>query len=316
MDWTDLPGELLNLVLSKLFPKDRKTLGVVCKSWRAVANRFPWLMYYQRSERKWKFIQSNSNDVSNRDFPKLYGAEIRCSKYGCFFHPPTSPQCFIFGIADHDKSTNLPIGMLKQEEDKWTSYCYCSNKFPFLVSSCTPVLHRGFVYCLDMNGNIGTFDINGQFSRRSWVVYTKCLSPPRRRCTIKQHFLFKIYGKKKMIFVVFVEHDERKVNVFRLLEPEMKWESVEDLGDKMLWVSHSAAFAETAPKKSMANRIYFPMFHGDKGVFYSLNTRKYHSFEVDYTNINSYGLKEFRFATWYTPLPTLELAEQLTTWHP
>ncbi|KAG8370477.1 hypothetical protein BUALT_Bualt14G0120900 [Buddleja alternifolia] len=348
MDWTDLPEELLSLVLSKLFPKDRKTFGLVSKPWRAVANRSPWLMFYPRNEQKWKFIQSDSNVVFYKNFPELDNAEIRCSKYGwllmsrddftlfffdpsdsmmielpkmnhvyttiSFFDPPTSPHCFIFGIANQETSTSLSIGMLKRGEDKWTCYSF-DSKFIFPLSSCTPVLHRGFLYFLDVWGNIATFNINGQFSLRSWMVYTKCLSPPPQFGRIKQHFLFKIHGKK-MIFVVFVEHDEGKVNVFRLREPGMKWELVEDLGDKMLFVTHSATFAKTAPKESMANKIYFPMFRGDKGVFYSLDTRKYYSFDGDYTNISSYGLKALRFATWYAPLPTLELAEKLTSWHP
>ncbi|KAI3464673.1 hypothetical protein Pfo_021336 [Paulownia fortunei] len=348
-NWADLPEELLSLILSNLFAKDRHTFNLVCRSWNAASAASPYrhshcLMFYQTSEHLWKFFQYNN--FFYMDIPELDNAEILCSKYGwllisrddytlfffdpfnkqkielpttsdysyntiTFFHPPTSPDCIIVGIAAKTWCEDVQIGVLKHGEVDWQSYTYRSK---FLVSLGAPVLHCGLLYFLDVKGNVATFNISGQGHESCWDVNTRCLTPRRLRNNIKQHFLFKVKGEEAL-FAVFVGHDERKVNVYRLLEPEMQWELVEDLGDKVLYLSHTSCFGYTARSKSMANKIYFPRFHGNSAVFYSLHTRRYHSFEGNYSSNNSSGLKRLDFATWITPAPTPELPRELT-WCP
>ncbi|KAI3467521.1 hypothetical protein Pfo_024184 [Paulownia fortunei] len=346
-DWADLPEELLSLILSNLFAKDRHTFSLVCKSWNSAAKVSPFrhspcLMLYERSNCMWKIFQYNS--FFCMDFPELNQAEIRCSKYGwmlmsredcsmfffdpfnnemielpksdfqyttiCFFHPPTSPDCFIIGISSKMCPLNVIIGLLKHGGDEWKT-CTYHSKTEFLLSICTPILHRGLLYCLDVEGNVATFDISNNGSPVSWFVNSKCLHPPRLRKKNRRHFLIKL-REEEVLLAVLVAHDERKVNVFRLLEPDMKWEMVEHLGDKVLYVSHTASFAATASSENMANKIYFPKIHGDNGVFYCLSTQKYHSFKGDYSSSKSYGFKDLEFATWITPTPTPEFPRDLT----
>ncbi|KAG8370540.1 hypothetical protein BUALT_Bualt14G0127600 [Buddleja alternifolia] len=305
--WADLPNDLLSLILSNLFGLDRYTFSLVCKSWNAALaispyRHMPCLMYYKWRNRVWNIFQYNV--IFNKKFPKVPRAEIHCSKYGwllmarldcslfffdpfnrrriylprsnfryiviCFFHKPTSPDCFIVGIANRLNGLSVDIG------------------------------------------NIATFDVNKHGSKTSWIVHTKCLSPPRLRQNLRQHILIKICD---MLFAVLVAHEERKVNVFKLLGPDMKRKVVKDLGDKMFYVSHTACFAHTDPQTSMANKIYFPKFHGDDGVFYSLETRKYQSFKDDYSSEESYHLKDLDFATWIMPTPFEEFSRDLS-WCP
>ncbi|KAG8370546.1 hypothetical protein BUALT_Bualt14G0128300 [Buddleja alternifolia] len=345
--WTDLPKELLSLILSNLFGLDKYTFSLVCKSWNAASaispyRHSPYLMSYQWN-RAWKFFQYDL--IFDKKFPELPKAHIRCSKYGwllmsgfafslyffdpfngrriylpksdfrqaitCFFHEPTSPDCFIVGMANSVDGLSIEIGVLNHGENKWKKYTYHS-KTPFYVSICNPALHRGQLYCLDVAGNIATFDINNHGSETSWIVHTKCLSPPRLRQKLRQHFLIKVCG---ILFAVLLAHEERKVNVFKLLEPDMRWEVVEDLGDKMFYVSHTACLAHINPQTSMANKIYFPKFHGDNGVFYCLKTRKYHSFKGDYSSKKSYGLNDNDFATWIMPTPFEEFSRDFS-WCP
>ncbi|KAG8378137.1 hypothetical protein BUALT_Bualt08G0106800 [Buddleja alternifolia] len=350
-NWADLSEELLNLILSNLFGKDRHSFGLVCKSWSAAAEVSPYrhgpcLMFDGKKTGKWKFFQYN-RIFSMIDFPQLDDAEIVCSKHGwllmshdysilfffdpfnnrsinihhridfpyeiiCFFNSPTSSDCTIIGISGtRGYSPYVYIGVLRKGEDKWNRYEYnCNTGFVLAVS--TPILHRGWLYCLDVKGNVGTLNINKHgHDQSSWIVYTKCLLPARFRNKTRQHFFIK-HHEEETIFAVFVAHDERKANVFRLLEPDMKWELVEDLGDKRLFVSRTSSLIETAPLKSMANKIYFPMLKDDDGVYYSLDTRKYHSYEGGLSSKKSYGLKELNFATWVIPSPIPDFHEELT----
>ncbi|KAG8370545.1 hypothetical protein BUALT_Bualt14G0128200 [Buddleja alternifolia] len=349
--WADLPEELLSLI-SNLFDVDRCIFSLVCKSWNAASTISispyrcsPYLMSFQLANGAWKFFQDN--DIFYKMFPKLPRAEIRCSKYGwllmsenprslfffdpfnrrriylpksnfpytiiCFFYKPTSPHCFIVGIANRLDGLSVDIGvlMLNHGESKWKKYTYHS-KTPFYVSICNPVLHRGLLYCLDVEGNIATFDINKHGTGTSWIVHTKCIFSPQLRQKIHQHFLIKVCD---ILFAIFVAHEQREVNVFKFLEPDMKWEVVHDLGDKMFYVSHTACFAQIDPQTSMANKIYFPKLHGDDSVFYSLKTRKYHSFKGDYSSKEPYGLKDLAFATWIVPTPFEEFSRDLA-WCP
>lgn len=118
-----------------------------------------------------------------------------------------------------------------------------------------------------------------------------------------------------MILAVLVTHDDRKVNVFRLSPQSNKkrWELVDNLGDKVLFVSRTTSFAATAPRRSMANMIYFPKIDGDNNVvFCFLDTRRYHSCSGDYSSNNSYGFMDLNFATWIMSAPTPELPRDLT----
>ncbi|KAK6115049.1 hypothetical protein DH2020_007318 [Rehmannia glutinosa] len=351
-DWADLPDDLLNVILSKVFAKDRQSFGLVCRSWNTVAASSPYryspcLMYYHRSMHKWRFYQYNS--FFCMDFPELENAEIRCSNYGwllmsrydnnlfffdpfnnrkielpcklrfgyttlCFLHPPTSPDCVIVGIGTPDSNNVMKICVLRHGEDEWEINEYRPNKNEFLVSRGAPVLHRGLLYFLDVKGNVATFNMSkcDDCKPRLHVKF-RCLRRRRLGNKIKEHFLFKIKGEEAL-FAVFLLHEERKVNMYRLLEPEMKWEPVEDIGDKVLYLSHASSFGDTAYLKNMANRIYFSRFHGDSAVFYSLNSGKYHSLDGDYSENNSYGLKRLNFATWITPAPTPEYLAAEMTW--
>ncbi|KAK6118770.1 hypothetical protein DH2020_047496 [Rehmannia glutinosa] len=355
-NWADLPDDLLNLILSKLFAKDRHMFSLVCRSWNTVAassayRYSPCLMYYHRSKHMWKLYQYNS--FFYMSFTELEKAEICCSKYGwllmrrydnslfffdpfnnqrieipcklrngystvSFFHPPTSPDCFIVGIDDTpDSGTEviLKICVLKHGEKKWDINIYRPRK-RFLVSRGAPVLHGGLLYFSDVRGNVATFNMSKcDDCKPRLAIKFRCLRRRRLGNKIKEHYLFKINGEEAM-FVVFVLHEERKVSMFRLLEPEMKWEPMQDIGDKVLYLSHVSSFGNTAYLKNMSNRIYFPKFHGDTTVFYSLNSGKYHSVDGDYSNNNSYGLQRLDLATWITPAPTPEFLTELLTWCP
>ncbi|KAL3640846.1 hypothetical protein CASFOL_015814 [Castilleja foliolosa] len=231
-NWADLPPDLLDRILSKVFAKDRFSL--VCRSWNAVAVNLPYrysapcMMYYNRRTHLWGFHLHNTSFFTS--FPQLYDSEIHCSKYGwllmarndntlfffdpsnnrtldlpCaidfdydkifFFHPPTSPDCIVDGI-NIASYKEIEIKMLKHGECEWECFEY-STKRKFQLSNAPPVLHRGQVYFLDMKGDVARFDIvNWRF-----VISDKCLRKQIRNydSSVKEHYLFKLKGEETVM---------------------------------------------------------------------------------------------------------------------
>lgn len=345
-----LPVELLDLILPNLFAKDRLAFSLVCRAWdKALAasayRHSPCLMLNNRDTTIWKVFQHNN--FFSMDFPDLdKKAVIRCSNHGwllmctddeilfffdpfnnqrievprlpkknryttmSFFHPPTSPDCFIVGI-DGVHNCIVEIGLLKHGEDEWNISSVELKKL-FGASLAPPILDGGKLCFLDFRGNIATFDMSRDPIAKSGYVYNRCLKQRRLRRNIKEHYLIKIKGEDA-IFGVFVMNDDHGgVRVFRLLD-NILWEPVEDLGDKVFYVSNSSSFGYITRNKNIANKIFFSKFNRNKVVFYSLETRKYHSFEGDYSSENMYGLQRYEHAAWMMPA-TLQFPGEPLTW--
>ncbi|XP_012829465.1 PREDICTED: F-box/kelch-repeat protein At1g57790-like [Erythranthe guttata] len=398
MDWNNLPQDLVDLILSKVFAKDRHNFSLVCRSWNTVVAASPFrhspcLMFNQRKKKHvWKLSQNNN--FFYMEFPQLQGGTIRFANHGwllisrgddetlffyhpfnhhmievpspsdsncagyttiCFFHPPTSPDCFVVGIVTQldQWSDTVDIGVLKHGEDKWENCTYQSQIFQSSIGP--PILHGGLVYFLDTDGDVATFDIREHGSLSSWKVFPDCLPKCLPECLekhwsrkcIKEHYFIKPKGEET-IFAVFAVHGEREVKVYSLSETfswelvedlvfyvsnscsfgyttdvrsksTFSWELVEDLGDRVFYVSNSCSFGYTTDvrSKSMKNKIFFPKFHGDNVVYYSLDTHKYHSFEGGYSCNNPHGLKKLNFATWIMPGSTdTELPKESLEWCP
>ncbi|EYU38857.1 hypothetical protein MIMGU_mgv1a020633mg [Erythranthe guttata] len=231
MDWNDIPEELLQLKLSNLFVKDRYTVGA------SPFRNSPCLLFNNReSNPAWKFFQHNTF-FFNVDSPKLEDAVIRFSNHGwllmtsrdngtllfyhpfnnhiiqlptpnyafktiCFFHPPTSPECF--------------VEFLNMEKLNWKKSINHNKYHAFMLSAAPPIFSNGLLLFLDVKGNVGVFNINRHCTPLDWGVFMKCLKQRRRRRNIKEHYLIKPEGERE-IFVVFAMHDDsKKVSVFRL----------------------------------------------------------------------------------------------------
>ena len=55
-----------------------------------------------------------------------------------------------------------------------------------------------------------------------------------------------------------------------------------NIGNKMLYVRSFGSFLELAIIKGISNRIYVPNVLDNNNIFYSLETKKYHSCFSDY----------------------------------
>ncbi|KAL8059411.1 hypothetical protein ABFX02_03G086100 [Erythranthe guttata] len=338
MDWNNLPQELVDLILSNVFAKDRLNFSVVCRSWNEAVStsqfrHSPCLMFYQRSKHLWRFSQHDN--FFDMEYPELENTIILSSNHGwllmtsrdrknlffynpfnnnmiklpsptdiyttiCFSHPPTSPNCFLVGIIT-DNPFRPVIGVLKHGEGAWKVLEYYNRWHAFDVSHSPPVLLYGLFIFLDVNGNVSSFDIDLHGRGSGWGISVRPLKQRRLRRNIKAQFLIKPKGEEE-IFGVFAMHDDnRKIRVFRLDLDDLSWKLVEDLGNRVFYVSNTGSFGYTTNVKRMANKIFFPKFNGDSIIYYSLETQKYHSFDGSYSSNNSYDLRRMDLATWTMP---------------
>lgn len=108
--------------------------------------------------------------------------------------------------------------------------------------------------------------------------YTVQESPSSLRCT-KQNFLMR--RDQHLLLVVASEFGE-SVEVFKLNDSR-EWEKVESLGRHAIFVSGKACLCVEAKSPEMENKIYFSRLHSvnSKIVFYSLETRRYHTWNVE-----------------------------------
>ncbi|KAI8536516.1 hypothetical protein RHMOL_Rhmol10G0263400 [Rhododendron molle] len=335
--WSDLQPEILSLILSNLFFRDSSNFNASCRSWKSICppfppptgsllSKLPYLMTLNGSN--CKFFQPLRNEMYQKEISELKNARIRFSKYGWllmshgessmfFFHPftmvkielpdlptrnwfknicflsrPTSSDCTVIGISSHTPE-HIEFCIIKCGEDKWT-YQDMGTSIHFIISAASPELYNGKLYCLGEAGNLGVLDLSNNIGWTSWEVCSKPLS--RSSCyKFRQSFMVKCDDG---MLVVSVTHEDRRVLVEKCYLPEMFWEDVESLGDKMVFVSHGASLLGDAVEKGMANKIYFPKFHGESGVFYSLDTEMYHSILGNYSCRTSFNLAEQLSCTW------------------
>ncbi|KAL3649551.1 hypothetical protein CASFOL_005954 [Castilleja foliolosa] len=354
MDWANLSGDLLSLISSKLVGEDAHRFSLICRSWRAVATASPYhyspcLMHYTRRNRLWIFSQFNRCIHTSLSY--LENADVRCSNFGwllmsrfdntlffydpfnnrnielpckldfgytafCFTHPPTSPDCVVVGFSTAEDDGTVKICVLTHGKSVWEEKEY-HPKIKLYVSRGAPIFHRGLVYLLDLKGNVATFDIQKHGCKKSALtVNSKCLKDYSYNKEIKEHFLFKIKGEEEALFSVMLVNEERMVKIYRLSEePKMKWKLEDDIGGKVLHLSHYSSSGDTAHLKCMANRIYFPRFHADSAVYYSFATGMYHSHDGHFSSDKCYDVKRLDYATWITPAPTPESSSPgILTW--
>ena len=283
--------------------------------WRISSQRFenlslsPWLTLFNQKDGACAFIDPNYGDkyfinlpqtlkegmvicstkdgwllmtVGDDDYESLFlfnpftqlilplpGRRDRIQNFSCigFSSLPSSSECVVVEVLV-DKKSSFPIfnhGTLG--DDCWYE---CTTDDAFIFNN-SPVFYRGAFYYLGQKGNLGIFELcDGGYI---WDVPTK----PKPPCTCyTQNYLVECNGE---LLSVFVGHFGKWVRVFKLNESKKTWIGVESLGNYMFYVSRSSSFSAKAKTPEMENKIYFPRFCGKNNVFYSLETRKYHTRE-------------------------------------
>ena len=156
----------------------------------------------------------------------------------------------------------------------------------------SPVFYKGAFYYLGKEGNLGILKSNNE--EHSFEVLTK----PKPPCNGNfQKFLVECNGE---LLSIFVAPFGKCVRVFKLNESIMTWVRFENLGNYMLFVSHTSSMSAIAKSPGMENKIYFPRFYGESIVFYSLETDNYHSFKSKDV-VDFYSTTEVLCCGWIEP---------------
>ncbi|KAL8263272.1 hypothetical protein R6Q59_024621 [Mikania micrantha] len=88
-------------------------------------------------------------------------------------------------------------------------------------------------------------------------------------------------GVRELLLVIMGEFGEA-VEAFKLSD-SIEWEKIESLGRHVIYIGGKTCLCIKAKTPVQANRIYFPFVHSGnrKMVFYSLETRRYHTSNLE-----------------------------------
>ncbi|XP_030930088.1 uncharacterized protein LOC115955855 isoform X3 [Quercus lobata] len=224
----------------------------------------------------------------------------RALDFSCigFSSSPPSSECVVVNLSKHESDAKFVVEYssslgqdLDEDLDHWHENEF--NDADFSFNNNSPVFYKGAFYCLGKKGNLGILKLNDD-GENTWEVLTKPKSPCMSG--YDQNYLVECDGE---LFSVFVGNMRKWVQVFKLNESKMTWIRVENLGNHMFYLSCSSSFSVRAKTPGMENKIYFPIFCGQSMVFFSLETKKFHSFEGK--DVDFYSSREKLRCGWIEP---------------
>ncbi|CAI0460097.1 unnamed protein product [Linum tenue] len=279
-----------------------------------------------------KFFDPVTNSTSTLPLPSLKGTEsiVRCSKHGwllissqgssgeqlfflnpftseridlpnmechqdgfTFSSPPTSPECMVICYAV--SPVDVDIYTICRGVYGWKFSRAEKKGIHFKNSHSNPVYHQGLFYIMGMTGNLCIHDPKQMDENRA----TKFMNLPRRPCaSIRRSYLLESRGK---LLSVFTGPMGRFLRVFELKQTTMAWKEIHNLEDTMLFLSSTSLLSATssgADISGLGNKVFLDRFSGRDGIFYSLATRKFHTFWSGRNSSDWRDTKEYTYSAW------------------
>ncbi|TMX05747.1 hypothetical protein EJD97_001782 [Solanum chilense] len=233
------------------------------------------------------------------------------SSLSCFSFsaPPTSPDCTVFCICT-DICDKIYFCILRRFEREWNILEY-DRDADFIASSSTSLFYKGrYYYSLSKQGDLVIYDMDDEDEQPQPRWIKSSTSFLRNRLSTKRCQSFMTESDEGELLVVFMSCDGQWVQVCKLDESRMIWVPVHDLGNKSIFISNPATFVETIKIKGTQNKIYVPWFRGTNvnnkqnkvPLFYSVATRKYHSFGASASYSSLYESTRPASNTWIKPI--------------
>ncbi|KAI3935880.1 hypothetical protein MKX01_004607 [Papaver californicum] len=199
-----------------------------------------------------------------------------------FSSTPTSHICVVIAMSNwspwSSKSGYAEVSFLVSDLRKgWTAhlfeYKYDTHdrymqdiRHDFMPCINNPVFYNGVFYCLDYNGLLGVFTKKG--GGFSWKVLPKSL------------------GQFNGIYPSFL----------------MAWVELTILGKHAIFISYTSSFSAVSPRSFMENKIYLMRLYGDRILYYSLDTCRYHCVGSNrHSSQDFHNTKEISNCTWIQP---------------
>ncbi|KAH1039794.1 hypothetical protein J1N35_041537 [Gossypium stocksii] len=318
--WSDLPLELLELILSNLTFEDNVRASVVCKRWHKVAisvrvmNQSPWLMYIPKSGCLYEFYDPSERKIHSLELPELRGCRVCYTKQGWlllyrrrnhlvfFFNPftretinlPSYELAYeIMAFSCAPTSTNCVVFSIKHVHPTVVAISTCHpgasewtivnhrNRLPFVSSIWDkPVFCSGLFYCLSLTGWLGVYDP----VRRYWKV----LAVPPPRCP--ENFFIKNWWKGKFmtehngdLLVVYTSQNKNPM-IYKLYRSELAWKEMESLRGVTIFASFLSSLSGANLPGIMRNSVYFSKFRffGKRCISYSFDDCRYYPRKQQY----------------------------------
>ncbi|XP_057431989.1 uncharacterized protein LOC130724714 [Lotus japonicus] len=206
-----------------------------------------------------------------------------------FSHPPTSSECVIVELRGF---TDMTVHTTCLGEEEWEEVYFEESKF--IRASLNPCFHNGAFYYLNNDGKLGFVNVGDED-----IYWEECEKPDAPRCARTDYYKCYLVECNGSLLSVFEGYLGNWVRVFKLDETDMQWVKVNSLENHMLFVGNQS-FSAVANIPGMENKIYFPRFHGDYIVFYSLDTGKYHTFESTKV-VDFHCMREQLNSSWILP---------------
>ncbi|KAK9058796.1 hypothetical protein SSX86_023639 [Deinandra increscens subsp. villosa] len=193
----------------------------------------------------------------------------------CFSAPPTSSDCMVVGFTRH-LVWHVYVHFVGRETSWRRFRLNFGGGGGDLHSFHFATIYRQNLYALYNNGGLDFIETDNE-----GYTWRKILAEgPKSSCRdVKQNFLMK--RDQQLLLVILGEFGE-PVEVFKLND-SIEWEKIESLGRHVIYIGGTTCLCIEAKIAAMANKIYFPRVHSEnkKIVFYSLETRRYHTSNVE-----------------------------------
>lgn len=311
--WSELPTDLLELIISRLTLMENIRTSAVCKRWLSVAisvrvvNKPPWLMYFPKFGDLFEFYDPSKRKTYSIELPELHGSRVCYTKDGwlllykprtqrvLFFNPFTreliklprfemtyqivafssSPKSpeCIVFTVKHVSPTVVAISTCHPGATEWTTVNY-HNRLPFVSSIWNKLVFcKGLFYCLSLTGWLGVYDPQ----ECTWTI--RVVPPPK----CPDNFFAKNWWKGKFmaeykgdIYVIYTCYNENPI-VYKLDQTNKVWDQMRNLEGLTLFASFLSSHAREDLLGMMRNSVYFSKvrFYGKCCISYSLDNRRY-----------------------------------------
>ncbi|XP_026410191.1 F-box/kelch-repeat protein At1g57790-like [Papaver somniferum] len=223
-----------------------------------------------------------------------------------FSTTPTSRNCVVIAVSNWcpwasdigcgNAKISFLVCDLQKSSSGWNAhlFTYEYNIYDdFMPCINNPVFYNGAFYCLDYNGLLGVLDMRGDFC---WKILSKSL---RQFNSIYPSFLVEC---DKKLLLVNLGQNGKSTEIYSLDESEMAWVKLASLGKHAIFISYTSSFSVVAPRSYMENNVYFPRLYGERVLYYSLDTYRYHCVGSNqYSSQDFHNTKEISNCTWIEP---------------
>nr|BAJ95599.1 predicted protein [Hordeum vulgare subsp. vulgare] len=139
------------------------------------------------------------------------------------------------------------------EEQSWFTMSFC----------CSPVMHKGMLYCLGQGGALGVYDPG----KATWSALPKPAGFGRK-LAYKNCYL--VDSRSELLAVLTGSNGAPPIHVLRLDEAKMAWKRVTSLDGRSLFTGTTSSVSVAKPGvESMADKVYLPKFYGRPQVIHA-----------------------------------------------